>query len=121
MKDDYNRRLVLFSRFAGYAGMMDGLNGLGHQLLVSITMKNASSSLKLMSFQARGYGGPFLACGLSYMYRCLADARLDMTRTGQAIMDDGLPRVFGPLVFVFTGDGNVTKVNGLDRMLILLT
>ncbi|KAJ3328333.1 hypothetical protein HDU76_010155, partial [Blyttiomyces sp. JEL0837] len=91
MKDDNARRLVLFSRFAGYAGFMDGANGLGHRLL------------------ALGYGGPFLACGLSYMYRCLADARLDMTRTGQVIMDDGLPRQFGPMIFVFTGKGNVTK------------
>ena len=37
-----NRRLVLFSRFAGYAGFMDGANGLGHRLL------------------AKGFGGPFL-------------------------------------------------------------
>ncbi|KAJ3217080.1 hypothetical protein HDU67_008549 [Dinochytrium kinnereticum] len=91
MKDENNRRLVLFSKFAGYAGFLDGLNGLGHRLL------------------ALGYGNPFLACGLSYMYRCLADARLDLVRTGQVIMDDGLPRELGPLVFVFTGDGNVTK------------
>ncbi|KAJ3196917.1 hypothetical protein HK101_007282 [Irineochytrium annulatum] len=91
MKDEGNRRLVLFSRFAGYAGFLDALNGLGHRLL------------------ALGYGNPFLACGLSYMYRCLADARLDMVRTGQVIMDDGLPKKLGPLIFVFTGDGNVTK------------
>ncbi|ORY48201.1 hypothetical protein BCR33DRAFT_757622 [Rhizoclosmatium globosum] len=70
---------------------LDGLNGLGHKLL------------------SQGYGSPFLACGLSYMYRCLADARLDLVRTGQVIMDDGLPRQFGPMVFVFTGNGNVTK------------
>ncbi|KAI8847219.1 Saccharopine dehydrogenase-domain-containing protein [Chytridium lagenaria] len=91
MKDSNDRRLVFFSRFAGYAGFLDGINGLGHRLL------------------ALGYGNPFLACGLSYMYRCLADARLDLTRTGQVIMDDGLPKELGPLIFVFTGDGNVTK------------
>jgi alpha-aminoadipic semialdehyde synthase len=43
------------------------------------------------------------------MYRCLPDARLDVTRTGQVIMDDGLPKPLGPLTFVFTGFGNVTK------------
>ncbi|KAJ3235224.1 hypothetical protein HDU78_005295 [Chytriomyces hyalinus] len=91
MKDDTGKRLVQFSRFAGYAGMMDGLNGLGHKLL------------------AQGYGSPFMACGMTYMYRCLADARLDLVRTGQVIMDDGLPREFGPMIFVFTGKGNVTK------------
>ncbi|KAI8607400.1 hypothetical protein BC830DRAFT_143397 [Chytriomyces sp. MP71] len=91
MKDESGKRLVQFSRFAGYAGMMDGLNGLGHKLL------------------AQGYGSPFMACGMTYMYRCLADARLDLVRTGQVIMDDGLPKQFGPMVFVFTGNGNVTK------------
>ncbi|KAJ1529124.1 hypothetical protein HK405_002169, partial [Cladochytrium tenue] len=70
---------------------MDGTNGLGHRLLTL------------------GFGNPFLACGLSYMYRCVADARLDMVRTGLVIQDDGLPRELGPLVFVFTGDGNVTR------------
>jgi hypothetical protein len=40
----------------------------------------------------------------------VADARLDVTRTGMVIMDEGLPRKLGPLIFVFTGKGNVTKV-----------
>ncbi|RKO88157.1 Saccharopine dehydrogenase-domain-containing protein [Blyttiomyces helicus] len=91
LKNDDNRRLVQFSKFAGYAGMIDGFHGLGHRLL------------------ALGYGTPFLAVGMSYMYRCIADARLDVTRTGQVIMDDGLPRQMGPATFVFTGDGNVTR------------
>lgn len=43
------------------------------------------------------------------MYRCIADARLDVTRTGQVIMDEGLPRQLGPLIFVIVGDGNVSK------------
>lgn len=46
---------------------------------------------------------------MSYMYRCIADARLDVTRSGLVIMDDGLPPKLGPMIFVFTGDGNVTK------------
>ncbi|KAI9017090.1 Saccharopine dehydrogenase-domain-containing protein [Gaertneriomyces semiglobifer] len=91
MTDENSRRLVQFSRFAGYAGLIDGMHGLGHRLL------------------ARGYGNPFLAIGMSYMYRTLADARLDVTRTGQVIMDDGLPRQIGPMTFVFTGDGNVAR------------
>ncbi|KAJ3085286.1 hypothetical protein HK102_000142 [Quaeritorhiza haematococci] len=91
MTDENHRRLVLFSKFAGYAGMIDCLHGLGHRLL------------------ALGYGTPFLSIGMSYMYRCLADARLDVTRTGQVIMDDGLPRQVGPMTFVFVGDGNVSK------------
>ncbi|KAJ3014576.1 hypothetical protein HKX48_005081 [Thoreauomyces humboldtii] len=91
MTNEHSRRLVQFSRFAGYAGMIDSMHGLGHRLL------------------ALGYGNPFLAIGMSYEYRTLADARLDVTRTGQVIMDDGLPRQMGPMTFVFTGDGEVAR------------
>ncbi|KAJ3000998.1 hypothetical protein HDV02_000067 [Globomyces sp. JEL0801] len=91
LKDKDGRRLVQFSKFAGYAGMIDGLHALGHRLL------------------ALGHGNPFLAIGMSYMYRCVADARLDVTRTGQVIMDDGLPKSLGPMIFVIVGDGNVSR------------
>jgi alpha-aminoadipic semialdehyde synthase len=43
------------------------------------------------------------------MYRCLADARLDVIRSGLVIQDDGLPKELGPMTFCFTGNGNVTK------------
>ncbi|KAI9193475.1 Saccharopine dehydrogenase-domain-containing protein [Polychytrium aggregatum] len=91
LTDDHNRRLVFFGRFAGYAGMIDGLHALGQRLL------------------GLGFATPFLNIGMSYVYRCLADARLEVTRSGQSIMDDGLPKQLGPLTFVFTGNGNVTK------------
>ena len=71
--------------------MVDGLHVLGHRLL------------------ALGYGNPMLAIGMSYMYRCLADARLDVTRTGQVIIDEGLPKELGPIIFVIVGDGNVSR------------
>ncbi|KAJ3121943.1 hypothetical protein HK098_003262 [Nowakowskiella sp. JEL0407] len=91
MTDEKKKRLVLFSKFAGYAGTIDGLHALGHRLL------------------ALGYGSPFLSIGMSFMYRCVADARLDVTRSGQVILDDGLPKALGPMVFVITGDGNVSR------------
>lgn len=50
---------------------------------------------------------------MSYAYRSLADARLDVTRTGQVISDEGLPKNLGPMIFVITGDGNVSR-GGLD-------
>ena len=46
---------------------------------------------------------------MSYMYRAVADARLDVTRTGMVIADDGIPRELGPMIFVITGSGNVSK------------
>ncbi|KAJ3270540.1 hypothetical protein HDV01_007743 [Terramyces sp. JEL0728] len=91
LTDEHGKRLVQFSKFAGYAGMIDGLHSLGLRLL------------------ALGLGNPFLAIGMSYMYRAVADARLDVTRTGQVIMDDGLPKQLGPMIFVITGDGNVSR------------
>lgn len=91
LTNDNGVRLVQFSRFAGYGGMVDGLHALGRRLL------------------ALGHGNPFLACGMSYMYRCVADARLDVTRTGMVIADEGLPKTLGPLIFVLVGNGNVAK------------
>jgi alpha-aminoadipic semialdehyde synthase len=58
---------------------------------------------------ALGYGNPFLAIGMSYMYRNVADARLDVTRTGMVLMDEGLPIELGPMIFILTGAGNVSK------------
>ena len=48
MTDDQNRRLVMFSKFAGYAGMIDGLHGLGQRLLV------------------KGYATPFLVTNIEF-------------------------------------------------------
>ena len=42
LKDENSKRLVQFSKFAGYAGMVDGLHSLARRLL------------------ALGYGSPFL-------------------------------------------------------------
>ncbi|TPX35462.1 hypothetical protein SmJEL517_g02078 [Synchytrium microbalum] len=91
MTDENKKRLVQFSKFAGYAGMIDGLHGLAHRLL------------------CLGYGTPFLSMGMSYMYRNLSDARLDVTRSGMVIADDGLQPEMGPMTFVFTGDGQVAR------------
>ena len=89
--NEKSNRLVQFSKFAGYAGVIDGLHCLGLRML------------------ALGYGNPFLAVGMSFMYRNVGDARLDITRTGMVIMDEGLPRELGPMVIVLTGNGNVSK------------
>lgn len=64
LTDENYRRLVAFGRFAGYAGMVDGLVGLGQRLLT------------------QGYGTPFLNIGMSYKYASLQDARLDLFKIG---------------------------------------
>ncbi len=58
---------------------------------------------------AQGYTNPFLSIGMSYMYRSLADVKIDLTKTGQEIRLNGLPKHKGPTVFVFCGDGKVSQ------------
>lgn len=84
-------RLVYFGRFAGVAGMVDILQGLGQNLL------------------ARGYNTPFLWSPLTYMYRDLEEAKEGVRRLGEAITREGLPRDVCPLVMAFTGRGQVSQ------------
>ncbi|KAI9146443.1 Saccharopine dehydrogenase-domain-containing protein [Paraphysoderma sedebokerense] len=89
--DESQRRLVLFGTFAGYAGMIDGLHSLG---------------LRMLSL---GYGTPFLNVGMAHTYISLAHAKNTIKELGTLIQRDGLAKDFGPMVFVFTGTGNVSK------------
>ena len=84
-------RLVAFGKYAGLAGMITGLRGLGEQLL------------------ALGASTPFLHVSSSYMYSSFDEALVDIEKVGQLIEKYGLPKRFGPLTFVFTGDGNVSQ------------
>jgi alpha-aminoadipic semialdehyde synthase len=85
------RRLVAFGKFAGIAGMIDTFQCLGRRLLAS------------------GYSTPFLNCSPAYMYYDLNDARRGVGEVGARLRTDGLPMGLEPLVFAFTGRGNVTK------------
>ena len=91
MTDDHGKRVVHFGRFAGHAGFMDGLHAFGQRLL------------------GLGSNNPFLPIGMSYMYRDLKSARLDLKRTGEIIKRDGLPKDLTSMVTVFTGGGNVAQ------------
>ncbi|KAL7752187.1 hypothetical protein RI367_002232 [Sorochytrium milnesiophthora] len=91
VKDENERRLVLFGTFAGYAGMIDGLHCLGHRML------------------ALGYGSPFLNVGMAHTYPTLEHAKSTLRDLGSIIEADGTPADFGPLTVVFTGSGNVSQ------------
>ncbi|MCI06077.1 alpha-aminoadipic semialdehyde synthase-like, partial [Trifolium medium] len=54
-----------------------------------------------------GYSTPFLSLGSSYMYPSLAAAKAAVISVGEEIATQGLPLGICPLVFVFTGSGNV--------------
>ncbi|KAJ1723018.1 hypothetical protein LPJ53_002636 [Coemansia erecta] len=85
------RRLVLFGKHAGYAGMIDGLHGLGQRLL------------------ALGYNSPFIHMGQAHVYPNLECVNTKLRHVANIISDQGLPEAFAPMVFTFTGSGNVTQ------------
>ncbi|KAG0626105.1 hypothetical protein M758_2G102500 [Ceratodon purpureus] len=97
---DSNVRSVYFGQFAGYAGMIDGLRGLGEWLL------------------SQGYSTPFLSIGSTYMYTSLSVAKQAVLAVGEELKSSGLPPEICPLVFVFTGTGNVSR--GAQEILNLL-
>ena len=87
-------RLIAFGGYAGRAGVIDGLRGLGERFL------------------SLGYSTPFLNLGSSYMYTDLPSAKKAVQAVGQGIHANGLggiPADFAPLVIGFTGNGNVSQ------------
>lgn len=89
--DDKSRRLVMFGKWAGYAGFIDILHGLGLRLL------------------ALGHHTPFLHIGLAHNYRDSHMAINALRDAGYEIALNNMPRSLGPLIFVFTGTGNVSQ------------
>lgn len=84
-------RLVAFGEYAGRAGMIDFLRGLGERYL------------------SLGYSTPFLSIGSSYMYMSLSAAKAAVLAAGDEIRTSGLPFQISPLIFIFTGTGNVSR------------
>lgn len=94
------KRLLAFGTYAGRTGMIDFLRGLGERFL------------------NLGYSTPFLSLGSSYMYSSLSAAKAAVIAVGEEISTSGLPSAISPLVFVFTGSGNVSQ--GAQEILRLL-
>ncbi|KAI8640529.1 Saccharopine dehydrogenase-domain-containing protein [Parasitella parasitica] len=91
MKDETGKRLVAFGQFAGNAGMIDIFHGMGHRFL------------------GLGYSTPFMYTSMAHAYPTIAEAKSALHRMGDAITENGTPKDFGPLVYAFTGSGNVAK------------
>jgi len=90
MKQD-GKRVVMFGKFAGYAGFVDLVHGFGKRLL------------------SLGFGTPFVHMGMAHTYSDIQSAREALKKLGDIIQQNGLPRALGPTTFVFTGSGNVSK------------
>ncbi|CAN1217013.1 Alpha-aminoadipic semialdehyde synthase [Linum perenne] len=102
VKPETGKRKLAFGNYAGRAGLVDFLHGLGHRYL------------------SMGYSTPFLALGASYMYSSLAAAKAAVISVGEEISALGLPSGICPLVFIFTGSGNETVSEGAQEIFKLL-
>ncbi|KAI3991091.1 hypothetical protein MKX01_041310 [Papaver californicum] len=78
---DHGKRLLAFGKFAGRAGLIDFLHGLGKR------------------YVSLGYSTPFRSLGESYMYPFLAAAKAAVISLGEEIAMQGLPSGICPLVF----------------------
>lgn len=87
MVDTSNQRVVAFGRYAGIAGMINIMHGLGLRLL------------------ALGHHSPFMHVGPAHNYRDSGNAKQAIRACGYEIALGMMPRSIGPVIFVFTGSG----------------
>lgn len=91
LMDDTGNRVVAFGKYAGVAGMINILHGIGLRLL------------------ALGHHTPFMHIGPAHNYRNSMMARQAIRDAGYEVALGMMPKSLGPLTFVFTGSGNVSQ------------
>ncbi|XP_052739377.1 alpha-aminoadipic semialdehyde synthase, mitochondrial isoform X2 [Bicyclus anynana] len=91
LMDNAGNRVVAFGKYAGVAGMINILHGLGLRLL------------------ALGHHTPFMHVGPAHNYRNSSMARQVIRDAGYEVALGMMPKSLGPLTFVFTGSGNVSQ------------
>jgi saccharopine dehydrogenase (NAD+, L-lysine-forming) len=89
--DNQGRRLVLFGRHAGLAGMIETLVALGQRLA------------------AEGISNPFTELRQPYQYPDLEEAKAHLRKIGRRIVREGLPEAIVPCVIGILGYGNVAR------------
>ena len=96
--DEKGKRLVAFGEFAGIAGVIDFLAGLGLLLL------------------KRQIGTPFLNVDVSYKYLNLDEAKDDIRAVGEKIKMEKIPMDLVPMVFAVTGTGIFSQIFSFFRI-----
>ncbi|KAF7654995.1 hypothetical protein LDENG_00062280, partial [Lucifuga dentata] len=91
MVDANGYRIVAFGNWAGVAGMINILHGLG------------------LRFLALGHNTPFMHIGMAHNYRNVSQAIQAVRDCGYEISMGLMPKSIGPVTFCFTGTGNVSK------------
>jgi saccharopine dehydrogenase (NAD+, L-lysine-forming) len=89
--DDQGRRLVLFGRHAGLAGMIETLVAFGQRLA------------------AEGIETPFARLRQPYQHADLDEAKAHLREVGRSIAAEGLPEAVVPCVIGILGYGNVAR------------
>lgn len=89
--DEKNRRLVFFGEYAGNAGAIDTLHGLGKRLK-----------------EQHGLDTPFLKIKHAYQYKSVDDAIEQIKEIGKEIAENGLPAEICPLNVFLMGYGHVS-------------
>jgi len=90
--DSDGKRLVMFGKWAGYAGFLDILHGLGKRLKILGHNNN-----------------PFEKIFMAHNYFDSKEAIEALNECGKEILNGCLPNEHGPIIFVFTGTGNVSQ------------
>ncbi|KAM3870191.1 alpha-aminoadipic semialdehyde synthase, mitochondrial [Diretmus argenteus] len=91
MVDPNGFRIVAFGQWAGVAGMINILHGLG------------------LRFLALGHHTPFMHIGMAHNYRNVSQAIQAVRDCGYEISTGLMPKSIGRVTFCFTGTGNVSK------------
>jgi saccharopine dehydrogenase (NAD+, L-lysine-forming) len=91
MVDNQGRRLVFFGRFAGLAGMVNTLHGLGRRL------------------EYEGIATPLSQIRQAREYAQVNVAKSAMRQAGERVAAEGLPESLVPLVIGVTGYGHVAQ------------
>ncbi|XP_061697496.1 alpha-aminoadipic semialdehyde synthase, mitochondrial isoform X2 [Syngnathoides biaculeatus] len=91
MVDANGYRIVAFGQWAGVAGMINILHGLG------------------LRFLALGHHTPFMHIGMAHNYRNVSQAIQAVRDCGYEISMGLMPKSIGPVTFCFTGTGNVSN------------
>ena len=86
--DENNRRLIFFGKYAGLAGMVETLHGIGQKL------------------KMQGFETPLEKIRQAYEYSSVEDAKGHIAKIGGEIEESGFPPELAPFVFAFAGYGN---------------
>ena len=90
IENEDGKRLIFFGRFAGLAGMVETLHGLGLRL------------------KHQGMDNPFTAIKQPHKYGSLNEIKDAVRLAGEGIARNGLPESLRPFICGFTGYGNVS-------------